>query len=133
MKTLYLTYRAGLTVDSENNTVSEMKSTRNAVGDVYLITEDMQVITGNSVLQGDTEKYTGEQFDAKAGDIILSFYESKYPHKFVLIHSNEWKENIDNYNNIQQAEKEKWASDKTLKSRDCECENCGNCCCDNAA
>ena len=70
MKTLYLTYKAGLTVDSENNTVSEMKSTRNAVGDVYLITEDMQVITGNSVLQGDTEKYT----EPKKGNVFQVIY-----------------------------------------------------------
>lgn len=122
MKTLYLTYRAGLTVDSDNNTVSEMKSARNSVGDVYLITEDMHVVTGSSTLVGDTEKYTGEQFDAKVGDIIISFYESKFPHKFILIHSNEWIENIDTYNNIQQEEKEKWASKNTdNKLRDCDC------------
>lgn len=132
MKTLYLTYRAGLTVDSDNNTVSELKSDRTSIGDVYLITEDMHVVTGDSVHVGDTEKYTGEQFDAKAGDLLITFYEQKFPHKFVLVHSDEWKENIETYNKITQEEAEKWAAknanNKSDSPCDCDCEYESPCC-----
>jgi len=131
MKTLYLTYRAGLTVDSDNNTVSEMKSDRTSIGDVYLIKEDMHVVTGNNN-PGDTENYIGEQFDAKAGDLLITFYEQKFPHKFVLVHSDEWKENIETYNKITQEEAEKWAAknanNKSDSLCDCDCEYESPCC-----
>ena len=128
MKTLYLTYRNGVVVDQENATVSELKSSRTAVGDVYLIEEDIHVITGNSNISKDIEHYTGEQFDAKVGDILISFYEQKFPHKFVLLHSDEWKENIETYNNISQEAAEKWATKNTSNPPcDSDCgETCGN-------
>ena len=132
MKTLYLTYRNGVVVDQENATVSELKSSRTAVGDVYLIEEDIHVITGNSNISKDIEHYTGEQFDAKVGDILISFYEQKFPHKFVLVHSDEWKENIETYNKITQEEAEKWAAknanNKSDSLCDCDCEYESPCC-----
>ena len=127
MKTLYLTYRNGVVVDQENATVSELKSSRTAVGDVYLIEEDIHVITGNSNISKDIEHYTGEQFDAKVGDILISFYEQKFPHKFVLLHSDEWKENIETYNKISQEEAEKWAI-KNVDNKLCDCDCEGPCC-----
>ena len=127
MKTLYLTYRNGVVVDQENATVSELKSSRTAVGDVYLIEEDIHVITGNSNISKDIEHYTGEQFDAKVGDILISFYEQKFPHKFVLLHSDEWKENIETYNKISQEEAEKWAI-KNADNKLCDCDCEGPCC-----
>ena len=39
-----------------------------------------------------------EEFDVKAGDIILAFWDIDFPHKYIKITSEEWKENIDNYN-----------------------------------
>ena len=127
MKTLYLTYRNGVVVDQENATVSELKSSRTAVGDVYLIEEDIHVITGNSNISKDIEHYTGEQFDAKVGDILISFYEQKFPHKFVLLHSDEWKENIETYNKISQEEAEKWAI-KNADNKLCDCDCVETCC-----
>ena len=127
MKTLYLTYRNGVVVDQENATVSELKSSRTAVGDVYLIEEDIHVITGNSNISKDIEHYTGEQFDAKVGDILISFYEQKFPHKFVLLHSDEWKENIETYNKISQEEAEKWATKNTGNTL-CDCDCVETCC-----
>ena len=130
MKTLYLTYRNGVVVDQENATVSELKSRRTAVGDVSLIEEDIHVITGNSNISKDIEHYTGEQFDAKVGDILISFYEQKFPHKFVLLHSDEWKENIETYNKISQEEAEKWAT-KNTDNKLCNCD-CEETCCNPA-
>ena len=127
MKTLYLTYRNGVVVDQENATVSELKSSRTAVGDVYLIEEDIHVVTGNGNISKDIEHYTGEQFDAKVGDILISFYEQKFPHKFVLLHSDEWKENIETYNKISQEEAEKWAI-KNADNKLCDCDCEGPCC-----
>ena len=49
MKTLYLTYRNGVVVDQENATVSELKSSRTAVGDVYLIEEDIFLNLGKKI------------------------------------------------------------------------------------
>ena len=127
MKTLYLTYRNGVVVDQENATVSELKSSRTAVGDVYLIEEDIHVVTGNSNISKAIEHYTGEQFDAKVGDILISFYEQKFPHKFVLLHSDEWKENIETYNKISQEEAEKWAI-KNADNKLCDCDCVETCC-----
>ena len=131
MKTIYLTYKSGIIVDPENDTVSELKNNRNAVGDVYLITEDIHVVTGNNN-SGDTENYTDEQFDAKAGDLLITFYEQRFPHKFVLVHNDEWKENIESYDKITQEEKEKWAAknanNKSDSLCDCDCEYESPCC-----
>ena len=133
MKTLYLTYRNGVVVDQENATVSELKSSRTAVGDVYLIEEDIHVVTGTNNIVGNTEHYGGEQFDAKAGDLLITFYEQKFPHKFVLVHSDEWKENIETYNKITQEEAEKWAAKNANNKSDSPCDcDCEETCCNPA-
>lgn len=106
MKILTAAYNTDvLIVDTDNADIQPIKSQRNACNRVYIVPEDMHF------------KYVGvdssEEFDVKAGDILIAFWDEDFPHKYVKVTSKEWKENLDNYNRIQNEYEEK-------------CKNCGD-------
>lgn len=92
MKTIAATYNSNvLIIDTETANIEPLDVQRNACNRVYIAPEDMHF------------KFTDrdrsvEEFDVKAGDIILAFWDIDFPHKYIKITSDEWKENLDNYN-----------------------------------
>ena len=70
-------------------------------------------------------KLGDEEVEAEAGDIVIKFYESDFPHRFVVVKNEEWKENLLKYRELEQKRKEEWA--KKHSSNDCICEAC-DCC-----
>ena len=77
-------------VDFDNQTVDPIINVRCAVDKVYLVKENEQVIIKNR--DGSTTETTVEP-----GDILVTFYEDDFPHRFIVVKSKEWAENIKTY------------------------------------
>lgn len=104
MNTLYIT-RSGRILVDESGTPHITESSREAISSLYLIKEETKI-----VFVKDEEK---KEIIANPGDIVINFYEDKFPNKVLIISNQEWKENIEAYENYLQDEKERWASSKT--------------------
>ena len=107
MNTLYITRNGRVLVD-ESGTPQTMESSREAISSLYLIKEETKV-----VFVKDEEK---KEIIANPGDIVINFYEEKFPNKVLVISNQEWKENLEAYENYLQDEKERWASSKDTES-----------------
>lgn len=103
MNTLYITTSGKILIDDSGSPHS-VESSRGAVSNIYLIKEDTTVVF-------EKDGYRKEAL-AKAGDIVVCFYEDKFPNKVIIVNNQEWKENIEAYDNYMQEQKEKWASEK---------------------
>lgn len=110
MNTLYITGTGRVQLDENNNPVN-LKSYRSCIDDIYPISEDTKII----YKKGETDMTV----DAKAGDLIIVFYENSYPNKVINVNSDAWKENIRSYDDAIQKAKEDWANKH--------CDDCENC------
>lgn len=122
MKTLYLSAVSNILVDTENGKADMIpENDRYDVQRVYYIEEPMHVIFG----LGDEKS----EFDAKKGDIILTFYnrQSANAPTVALVKSPAWSKRIKAIHAYDQKQKEEWAARKA--ETDCEkcCAEC-DCC-----
>lgn len=121
MKTLYLTDSSeNIYIDQETDEVGRLwPEDRYEIRSVYYIEEPMHVI-----YQCGTKK---EELDAKKGDILLVFYNSRY-NKYCIdtIHTKQWAANIKNRRKMEQQEKEEWAAKNAEPNVCCDCEQCGS-------
>lgn len=95
MKTLLVD--AGYMFNPEDMSMQKVESKRESINRIYLVEEDCTVKLDN------TSK------EAKAGDLVVIFYEGYFPEKFVVVTCPEWADNIKEYDRIRQEEKERWA------------------------
>lgn len=100
---------AGYMFDPETMSLSKIHTQREAISRIYLVNEACEVQCDDTVKTAD------------AGDLIIVFYEKTFKDNFVIVKSEEWKKNLDVYNEIQQKQKEEWA---LKQSNEC----CGDCC-----
>lgn len=77
-------------VDFDNQTVEQVMTVRNAIENIYLVKENEHVIIKNR--DGSTTETTVEP-----DDILVTFYEDDFPHRFIVVKSKEWAENIKTY------------------------------------
>lgn len=117
MKTFYINNGCNIVIDQDTNSCSHMISQREAIGSIYLAEEPMHVIYG--------EDESRREFDVKKDDILIRFYEDRFPNKIVVVKNKEWAKNLKDYNNYQQEMKEQWAA-KHKESNDCL--TCDACC-----
>lgn len=119
MKTLYLTQSsANIFVDPEENTVGSLSTEdRYDIRAIYYMEEPMHV-----VYEAGERK---EEIDAKKGDILLVFYNSKY-NKYILdtIKSKQWSANIKNRRKMEQKAKEEWAAKQAAEEAQTPCCDC---------
>lgn len=118
MKTFYITRTGKLMLD-ENNKVENRYADPRSIDDVYMMDEDTKIVY--PLENGET----GE-IEAKAGDIVVTFYESKFPNRVVVVSSDKWSENIKTYKDWEQRRKEEWAAEK-LSDTVNTCGTCGCC------
>ena len=112
MKTIMLP-RIGYTLDPTSGDIKRIESERNGVDNIFIVPENCIVRIDDTVL------------DAEEGDLVITFYEARFPNKAVVIKSDMWKQNIEAYKNYIQKQKEEWAKSK---NNSCICEACD--CCD---
>lgn len=99
-KTIFIT-SAGLIQLNENNEPIGMNSDRTAINRVVRITEPVHIVYNKN------DKRI--ELDAEEGDLLVEFYEGAFPNPILLIHSKEWNENLEKYDEIQQKAKEAWS------------------------
>lgn len=114
MNTLYITTSGQVLLD-ENNKVSPKYRDRNSVDDVYYLDNDTKIV----YKKGETDV----ELEGKAGDIVVTFYESKFPNRVVIVRNEEWSENLKTYKEIEEKEKAEWAAKKPADCGD-SCTTC---------
>lgn len=103
MKNLYISTRGAIQLN-ENNIPEFYDSERTGIESVYTIKEDTHIVYDR------TNKHV--ELDAKAGDILVVFYNSIFENPVILIDSKEWVDNLENYKKEEQRRREEWASKK---------------------
>ena len=107
MKNLYITTRGAITL-KENGIPEFVDSERQGIEYIYSISEDTHIIYDRP------NKHI--ELDAKAGDILVTFYNSIFETPVILINSKEWLENLKKYKEEEQRRKEEWAANKKTNS-----------------
>lgn len=118
MNTLYITNGGRVMLDQDNNPVNFSRD-RTAIDDVYLLKEDTKIVSFDK--DGNKSEKIG-----KAGDIIVQFWENDFPHSIIVVSNDEWRDNIEEYNTLEQKRKEEWAAKKVNGSEPC-CEGTSDC------
>ena len=111
MNTLYIS-RTGRIMLDENNNPKPFDCSRSSIDNVFFVKEDTKVVFD----RGETKS----ELEAKAGDIVVTFYEKQFPNKVIVVNNEQWKENLEAYEAWEQDAKLKWAENN---SDPC-CENC---------
>lgn len=97
-------------IEEEALDVDIVPSVREAISRIYLIDEPGVLSTDD----GDT--------NVKSGDLVIRFYENRFPKKVIVVKSKDWKNNLIAYSDAIQKEKEQWANEK--KSSEPCCDTC---------
>lgn len=101
MNTLYITGTGKVLLDENNNVLpydSDIESIRN----ISMLAEDTKVVYKSGEID--------ETIDAKAGDIVITFYRDEFPHPVIVVKSDTWRENLEDYRAKEQKRKEEWAA-----------------------
>ena len=101
MNTLYITNTGKVMLDANGEVMSydtDIESIRN----ISMLTEDTKVIykCGN----------IDEKIEAKAGDIVITFYRDEFVHPVIVVKSDTWRENLEDFRAKEQKRKEEWAA-----------------------
>ena len=99
----------------ENNNLKPFDCSRGSVDNVFLVKEDTKVVFERGEYKTELE--------AKAGDVVVTFYEKQFPNKVIVVNNEQWKENLETYEAWEQKQKEEWAE----KNSDPCCECCKGC------
>lgn len=113
MKTFYINNVCNMVIDQDTDSCSHLDTQREGIGSIYLATEPMHVVYG----EGESRR----EFDVKKDDIIVRFYEDRFPNRIVVVKNKDWVKNLKDYEKFQQEMKEQWAA----KQKDCDlCDGC---------
>ena len=104
MKTLHITENGALAVNFDTKEVTPVSSEYTSIHRIYVAKEPMHIVYTSG-------EYTKEA-NADENDIIVTFYNKDYKERLVVIKSAQWADNIKNYNEILQKQKEDWAKEK---------------------
>ena len=115
MNTLYIS-RTGRIMLDENNNPKPFDRSRASIDDIFFIKEDTKVVF-------DRGEYKAE-LEAKAGDIVVTFYEEQFPNRVIVVNSEQWKENLETYEAWEQKRKEEWAEKNSDPCCECCCKGC---------
>lgn len=91
MKNIYLTRSQNMVVDDENGpSIDCLRDIWPRIEKLYVIDEDCHVIFGGR------EEPNVQEFDVKAGNVIITFYSDieRTPHSVVVIDNKEFTENM---------------------------------------
>lgn len=115
MSTLYLT-NSGRILINENGEAKSFDCTREAIRSIFRIEEDMNIVY-----------FTGEkkvELTAKAGDVVVTFYEGTFPNPVIVVSNDMWRENLETYEDEQQRIKEEWAKKSATNTDECDAQPC---------
>lgn len=113
MKTLYINNNSNIVVDIETDSCDRLTGERVGIQNIYLAKEPMRVIYES----GEYKKTA----DVVKDDLIITFYDSDFKHRMIVVKSEDWVENLEKYNEHMQELKEKWAANESCKNGCCDC------------
>jgi hypothetical protein len=120
MKKIVNLNRTPILLDSEDLKAQKLESIRYGIDSMYVVPEDATIHWESAVSDNVYDE------EVKANDIIITFYDTKYPKDYVVIHSDEWLKLIEERDKKAQECKERWAE---AHANNCEkCEDCEECC-----
>ena len=119
MKKIINIKRDPIIVDTDTCDIKAIPRHCRGIDEVYIVPEDSTVVWEDPLSNENPTK-----IDVKKDDILVTFYEQRLGKSFVVIHSDEWLNMLNNYNNRIQEEKEKYA---LKNSCDEDCESIGVC------
>ena len=115
MKKIINIKRDPIIVDTDTCDIKAIPRQCRGIDEVYIVPEDSTVVWEDPLSNENPTK-----IDVKKDDILVTFYEQRLGKSFVVIHSDEWLNMLNNYNNRIQEEKEKHAL-KNSCSENCDC------------
>lgn len=104
--------------DTENQSLFDVPSDSDKISRLYYIKEDCEMTFG---CEGDQQIVP-----LNAEDIVIVFYEDRFPHHFVVIKNKEWAENIKWLRDEEQRMKEEWAAKHADEDIHCCDDSCPN-------
>lgn len=114
MNKIYITDNSRpILVDNDDN-IRTVTSDREAINRVILLDDDYEIVSGEYNEDG---SFITKRQNGKKGQILVSFYESCYKHKVILIDNDDWAENITEYKKMQEGARSKISK----VSGECEC------------
>lgn len=104
MKTFYIGESGCMIYDPETQNASGLPSKREGIRRIFLAEEPMHVVSELADKR--------DEFDVKKDDLIVTFYETTYEKRAVVVKSKDWVKNLKAYDKREQELKERWASEK---------------------
>lgn len=104
MNKIYICDTGVITID-ENNTPKNFRSDRESINRIVLLDEDSEIIY--------TKKGVSKTITGHKGQIMVQFYEDTFENPVVIVDSDDWKTNLENYRKREEEMKLKWAESKT--------------------
>lgn len=104
MNKIYICDTGVITID-ENNTPKNFRSDRESINRIVLLDEDSEIIY--------TKKGVSKTITGRKGQIMVQFYEDTFENPVVIVDSDDWKTNLENYRKREEEMKLKWAESKT--------------------
>lgn len=112
MNKLYIGNYGRVLMD-ENGDMLDAKSDYGRIDDLFLLDEDAKIIYKKGEANIETE--------AKAGDIVITFYGKDFTNKVVVVKNDDWAANIKAERIAEQKRKEEWAIKQSCGECKCEC------------
>lgn len=103
MNKIYICDTGVITID-ENNTPKNFKGDRESINRIVLLDEDSEIIY--------TKKGVSKTITGHKGQIMVQFYEDTFENPVVIVDSDDWKTNLENYRKHEEEMKLKWAQSK---------------------
>lgn len=104
MNKIYICDTGVITID-ENNTPKNFKGDRESINRIVLLDEDSEIIY--------TKKGVSKTITGHKGQIMVQFYEDTFENPVVIVDSDDWKTNLENYRKREEEMKLKWAQSNT--------------------
>lgn len=113
MNKIYICDTGIVTID-ENGVPKNFESDREGINRIMLLNDDAEIIYTK---KGKSKTVTGSK-----GQILIQFYEDTFENPVIIVDSEEWRTNLENYRKHEEEIKAKWAKESGAK-----CESCDLC------
>ena len=102
MNKLYIGQSSCVRINTETEKITEVFGERDCIRKIILAKEPTEIIYNYCE--------TSYTTNAEAGDLIIIFYNECFNKPVVVVKSEDWRKNIEDYNEQLQREKEAWAA-----------------------
>lgn len=106
MNKIYICDTGIVTIDAEGNP-KNFRGDREGINRIMLLDDDVEIIY--------TKKGKSKTITGSKGQILIQFYEDTFENPVVIVDSEDWKANLENYRKHEEEIKAKWAEESGAK------------------